>query len=105
LPVADERIDAMSDVEQFRWQRDLALIADAAKQAGAVALGFFNQSPEVWWKNEDRSPVSAADFICVGGGQEPVLEHADLDHHEPLAGNAFAVEGTGGRPTHDQWIV
>ena len=53
----------MSDTDN-RWQSDLALIADAAKQAGAVALGFFNNSPEVWWKNEERSPVSAADFAA-----------------------------------------
>ncbi|MDO3434090.1 3'(2'),5'-bisphosphate nucleotidase CysQ [Rhizobium sp. CBN3] len=54
----------MSDREKLRWQSDLALIADAAKEAGAVAYGFFNQSPEVWWKNGDRSPVSAADFAA-----------------------------------------
>jgi myo-inositol-1(or 4)-monophosphatase len=79
LPVADERIDAMSDVEQFRWQSDLALIADAAKQAGAVALGFFNQSPEVWWKNEDRSPVSAADF-AANEKLETILRRARPDY-------------------------
>jgi myo-inositol-1(or 4)-monophosphatase len=54
----------MSDVENARWQSDLELIADAARQAGAVALSFFNQSPEVWWKNEGKSPVSAADFAA-----------------------------------------
>jgi myo-inositol-1(or 4)-monophosphatase len=54
----------MSDMEKARWQSDLTLIADAAREAGAVAFGFFNQSPEVWWKNEDRSPVSAADFAA-----------------------------------------
>lgn len=54
----------MTDAVNARWQSDLALIADAAKQAGEVALGYFNQSPEVWWKNEGRSPVSAADFAA-----------------------------------------
>ncbi|MBO9193211.1 3'(2'),5'-bisphosphate nucleotidase CysQ [Rhizobium sp. 16-449-1b] len=54
----------MSDVDNARWQSDLDLIADAAKRAGAVALSHFNQSPEVWWKNEGRSPVSAADFAA-----------------------------------------
>jgi myo-inositol-1(or 4)-monophosphatase len=54
----------MSDVGTARWQSDLELIVDAAKQAGVVALGFFNQSPEVWWKNEGRSPVSAADYAA-----------------------------------------
>ncbi|MBB4064318.1 3'(2'),5'-bisphosphate nucleotidase CysQ [Gellertiella hungarica] len=46
------------------WADDLALIAEAARAAGAVALGYFRQSPEVWWKNKDRSPVSAADFAA-----------------------------------------
>lgn len=46
------------------WQSDLELIIDAARQAGNVALGYFRQSPEVWWKNEGRSPVSAADFAA-----------------------------------------
>jgi myo-inositol-1(or 4)-monophosphatase len=46
------------------WTEDLALIAHAAREAAAVALGFFRRSPEVWWKNEGRSPVSAADFAA-----------------------------------------
>lgn len=46
------------------WTDDLALIAGASRQAGALALGYFRQSPEVWWKNEGRSPVSAADFAA-----------------------------------------
>jgi myo-inositol-1(or 4)-monophosphatase len=54
----------MSDTEGAGKQSDLELIVDAAKQAGAVALSFFRQSPEVWWKNEGRSPVSAADFAA-----------------------------------------
>ncbi|MBB3314795.1 myo-inositol-1(or 4)-monophosphatase [Rhizobium sp. BK181] len=54
----------MTDVDTALWRSDLELIADAARQAGRVALGYFNQSPEVWWKNEGRSPVSAADFAA-----------------------------------------
>ena len=46
------------------WSADLDLILDAARQAGKIANGFFRQSPEVWWKNEGRSPVSAADFAA-----------------------------------------
>jgi len=46
------------------WQRDLDLIAEAARKAGEVALAYFRQSPEVWWKNEGRSPVSAADLAA-----------------------------------------
>ncbi|MGN7292156.1 3'(2'),5'-bisphosphate nucleotidase CysQ [Rhizobium sp. SAFR-030] len=44
------------------WNNDLALIRDAARQAGEIALSHFGKSPEVWWKLEGRSPVSAADF-------------------------------------------
>ncbi|RUM26082.1 3'(2'),5'-bisphosphate nucleotidase CysQ [Rhizobium vallis] len=69
----------MSDREKARWQSDLALIADAAKEAGAVAFGFFNQSPEVWWKNEDRSPVSAADF-AANKTLESILRKARPDY-------------------------
>lgn len=74
-----EVIDAMSDSEELRWQGDLALIADAAKEAGAVAFGFFNQSPEVWWKNDDRSPVSAADF-AANKTLESILRKARPDY-------------------------
>ncbi|MCO5731142.1 3'(2'),5'-bisphosphate nucleotidase CysQ [Rhizobium sp. SSA_523] len=50
--------------EPSRWQADLAIIRDAAADAGAIALGYFGRSPEVWWKQEGRSPVSAADFAA-----------------------------------------
>ncbi|MBB3918975.1 3'(2'),5'-bisphosphate nucleotidase CysQ [Rhizobium fabae] len=69
----------MSDLDKARWQSDLALIADAAKEAGAVAFSFFNQSPEVWWKNEDRSPVSAADF-AANKTLETILRKARPDY-------------------------
>ncbi|MDQ0454996.1 3'(2'),5'-bisphosphate nucleotidase CysQ [Rhizobium paknamense] len=46
------------------WQDDLALIAEAARAAGEVALEHFGRDPEVWWKNEGRSPVSAADYAA-----------------------------------------
>ncbi|NML74651.1 3'(2'),5'-bisphosphate nucleotidase CysQ [Rhizobium sp. S-51] len=54
----------MSAQPIFDWQADLALIAEAARAAGAVALGHFGQSPEVWWKNGGHSPVSAADYAA-----------------------------------------
>lgn len=52
----------MAEVQD--WGQDLELILDAARQAGEIAHGFFGRSPEVWWKNEGRSPVSAADFAA-----------------------------------------
>ncbi len=48
----------------FDWQDDLDLISAAAREAGEIALGYFGQSPEVWWKNEGQSPVSAADYAA-----------------------------------------
>ena len=69
----------MSDMEKARWQSDLTLIVDAAREAGAVAFGFFNQSPEVWWKNGDRSPVSAADF-AANKTLETILRKARPDY-------------------------
>lgn len=69
----------MSEASAARWQDDLHLIVDAAKQAGKVALGYFNQAPEVWWKNEGRSPVSAADF-AANETLEAVLRAARPDY-------------------------
>ncbi|MDL2408339.1 3'(2'),5'-bisphosphate nucleotidase CysQ [Rhizobium calliandrae] len=54
----------MSDRDVVGQLSDLELIVAAARQAGEIALGYFRQSPEVWWKNEGRSPVSAADFAA-----------------------------------------
>lgn len=64
------RVSEAMPEAQNDWIADLALIGKAAREAGAVALGYFRQSPEVWWKNKDRSPVSAADFAaneCLSG--------------------------------------
>ncbi|OWV94933.1 3'(2'),5'-bisphosphate nucleotidase CysQ [Rhizobium sp. R72] len=69
----------MTDVDTALWRSDLELIADAARQAGDVALGYFNQSPEVWWKNEGRSPVSAADF-AANQKLESILRAARPDY-------------------------
>ena len=57
----DRKPEAMP---QFDWQADLVLITEAAREAGRVAMTHFGQSPEVWWKNEGRSPVSAADYAA-----------------------------------------
>ncbi|MBB4953855.1 myo-inositol-1(or 4)-monophosphatase [Agrobacterium vitis] len=57
-----------SDKRSFKavesWQDDLDLITNAAQQAGALALTYFGADPEVWWKHEGRSPVSAADYAA-----------------------------------------
>lgn len=54
----------MGGTASGNWHEDLELIRDAARQAGEIAHGFFGRSPEVWWKNEGGSPVSAADFAA-----------------------------------------
>lgn len=41
---------------------DLALLIDAAQEAGACALSYFKQAPEVWEKPGGLGPVSAADL-------------------------------------------
>lgn len=60
---------------RFDWQADLRLITEAAREAGKVAMAHFGQSPEVWWKNEGRSPVSAADY-AANRILEEILRHA-----------------------------
>ncbi|MET0940635.1 MAG: 3'(2'),5'-bisphosphate nucleotidase CysQ [Mesorhizobium sp.] len=40
---------------------DLALILDAAREAGRIAMRFFKRNPEVWMKG-GQSPVSEADY-------------------------------------------
>lgn len=42
---------------------DLELLRDAAAEAGRIAMGYFRQSPEVWFKG-GNSPVSEADYAA-----------------------------------------
>lgn len=41
---------------------DLALMVEASRLAADIAMSHFRQDPEVWYKNEGRSPVSEADI-------------------------------------------
>jgi len=72
LPDSDRQT---SPAPRFDWQADLRLITEAAREAGKVAMAHFGQSPEVWWKNEGRSPVSAADY-AANRILEEILRHA-----------------------------
>lgn len=51
----------MQDNNRPQLTEDLALLASAARSAGAVAMRYFRQSPKVWWK-PGNSPVSEADL-------------------------------------------
>lgn len=54
MPAAEAlRADEVAD--------DLALIRDAAREAGRIAMSYFGNNPEVWLKL-GQSPVTAADY-------------------------------------------
>jgi myo-inositol-1(or 4)-monophosphatase len=42
-------------------EEELALIVEAAREAGHIAMGYFRRDPEVWFKN-GQSPVSQGDL-------------------------------------------
>jgi myo-inositol-1(or 4)-monophosphatase len=43
-------------------ERDLALLTDAAREAGRIALRYWRQQPKVWDKGGDHGPVTEADL-------------------------------------------
>lgn len=51
----------MPATDPFPPDADLALIRDAAREGGRIALSFFKRGPQVWMKGGD-SPVSEADY-------------------------------------------
>ncbi|WP_102961504.1 3'(2'),5'-bisphosphate nucleotidase CysQ [Mangrovicella endophytica] len=51
---------------------ELELITAAAREAAAIAMGFFRRDPKVWWK-EGNSPVSEADFAADNILRETLL--------------------------------
>ncbi|WP_346899812.1 3'(2'),5'-bisphosphate nucleotidase CysQ [uncultured Roseibium sp.] len=57
---------------------DLALLEDAARQAGDIALSFFGGDPRTWFK-DNKSPVSEAD-MAVDGYLAEVLRTARPDY-------------------------
>lgn len=42
--------------------RDLALLTDAAREAGRIALRYWRKSPQVWDKGGEHGPVTEADL-------------------------------------------
>ncbi|MFD0916131.1 3'(2'),5'-bisphosphate nucleotidase CysQ [Pseudahrensia aquimaris] len=61
----------MPDAEPNR--KDLKLVEELGREAGAIALSYFGKDPEVWWKEGD-SPVSQADFAVDAFLKEKLLE-------------------------------
>lgn len=57
---------------------DLALLRDAAREAGTIAMRYFGKSPEVWMKG-GTSPVSEADYAVDTFLRESLLA-ARPDH-------------------------
>ncbi|MEO6463291.1 MAG: inositol monophosphatase family protein, partial [Candidatus Eisenbacteria bacterium] len=80
------------------WQPELDAALDAARRAGAIALGFYTRDPQVTWK-ADRSPVSeadhAADAAIVAALRSAFPEDAILTEE------SGERPGTSGR----RWIV
>ena len=42
--------------------RDLALLTEAAREAGRIALRYWRNSPQVWDKGGEHGPVTEADL-------------------------------------------
>ncbi len=58
---------------------DLALLTDAARQAGRIALRFWKRDPQVWDKGGEHGPVSEAD-LAVNDMLKTVLTAARPDY-------------------------
>ncbi|TJU92392.1 MAG: 3'(2'),5'-bisphosphate nucleotidase CysQ, partial [Mesorhizobium sp.] len=52
---------------------DLALLRDAAREAGTIAMRYFGQNPQVWMKG-GTSPVSEADHAADAYLRETLLK-------------------------------
>jgi myo-inositol-1(or 4)-monophosphatase len=84
---------------------DLALLRNAAREAGAIAMGYFGNNPQVWMKG-GTSPVSEADHAADAYLRETLLtarpdygwlseETAD-DHTRLSARRTFVVDPIDG---------
>lgn len=61
------------DVSASGLDAELALIREAAREAGAMAMGYFGRDPQVWMK-PGESPVTAADFAVDAFLKETLLK-------------------------------
>jgi len=60
-------------------EADLALLADAARQAGPIALRYWRQQPQSWEKPDGAGPVTEAD-LAVNETLETILRRARPDY-------------------------
>lgn len=84
---------------------DLALLADAAKEAGRIAQTFFRRNPDVWYK-DGKSPVSEADLAVDNFLKSELLmarpdygwlsEETTAERASPQSGRMFVVDPIDG---------
>lgn len=93
---------------------DLALLTEAAFEAGRIAKTYFQQDPDTWEKDEDQGPVTAADLAVndmllselrqarpdygwLSEESEDGLERQDQDRTfiiDPIDGTRAFIEGS-----------
>ena len=71
-PVPGPRPDAAA-------RADLALLVEAARAAGEIAMGHWRQAPKVWDKDGDEGPVTEADY-AVDAALRRALQEARPDY-------------------------
>lgn len=106
------------DIAAADSAEDLALITEAAREAGEIALRYFRRDPEVWMKIGD-SPVTEADFAVDAFLRETLtaarpdygwLSEETVDTGERLsARRTFVVDPIDGTRAfvdgHDVWCI
>ena len=63
---------ALDQLTSSEARDDLAVLRDAAREAGAIAMGYFGNNPQVWMKG-GTSPVSEADHAADAYLRETLL--------------------------------
>ena len=64
---------AASEIDTADISADLALLVEAAQEAGRIAMRYFKNDPEVWMKG-GTSPVSEADYAVDAFLRETLLD-------------------------------
>ncbi len=109
----------MPEIDKYSEKRDeLALLRDAAREAGRIAMRYFGRSPEVWLK-DGHSPVSEADLAVDRYLKDVLLsarpdygwisEETDDERAKAKRRRAFVVDPIDGTRAYiagqDQWCV